>query len=127
MGHPFSKPFCSWSGRGVTRYVIMVGPWALKFPRINYGWAMFLRGLLGNMQEAVWGRSGWPGICPVVFAVPGGFLTVQRRVRVMTDEEFAAFDFKAFTRRKGYRIPTERKSDSFGWLDGQVVAIDYAD
>lgn len=117
----------SYSGRGVTRHVFIVGRWALKVPRLNYGWAMFLRGLLGNMQEATWGRCGWDGICPVVFALPGGFVIVQRRVRVMTDEEFAAFDWRAFTRRKGYRIPAERKSDSFGWLDGAVVAIDYAD
>jgi hypothetical protein len=111
----------AYSGLGVTRHVILLGPWALKIPRINYGWSMFLRGLLGNMQEAVWGRCGWDGFCPVVFAIPGGFLTVQRRVRVMTDDEFASFDWKGFTRRKGYRIPAERKADSFGWL-GPVAA-----
>jgi len=117
----------SYSGAGVTRHVLLVGRWALKFPRINYGWSMFLRGLLGNMQERTFGRTGWVGICPITFATPGGWIVVQRRVRVMTEEEFDAFDAAAFCDRPEYRIPAEAKSDSFGWLDGEIVAIDYAD
>lgn len=112
-----------WSG--VTRMVILVGPWAVKLPRLNYGWAAFLRGLLCNIQESEFGRLGWPGFCPVRFALPGGWLIVMPRAQVMTDEEFAAFDFHTFVNRGEYVIPAEEKPDSFGWLNGQVVAIDY--
>lgn len=116
-----------YSGRGVTRQVLLIGGLAFKIPRLNYGWPMFLRGLLGNMQEAVFGRCGWEGICPVVWHIPGGWLVVQRRVRVLTDAEFDAMDYDAVCNRPGQPIPAERKSDSFGWLNGRVVAIDYAD
>lgn len=116
----------AYSGRGVTRHVLLIGRHALKLPRLNYGWPMFLRGLLGNMDEALWGRTGWEGLCPVVFALPGGLLTVQRRARTMTEAEFEGFDHGAFVERPDYRIPAEAKADSFGWLDGQIVAIDYA-
>lgn len=115
----------SYCGRGVTRQVVLVGRWALKFPRVNCGWRIFLQGLLANMAEAVWGTTELEGFCPVVLAVPGGFLTVQRRARVLTVEEYAAFDVRAFIDREHYTVPAEEKRDSFGWLDGQIVAIDY--
>ncbi len=49
---------------------------------------------------------------------------VMRRVRVMTEEEFEAVDLQAWASGQ-YVIPCELKSDSFGWLDGRIVAIDY--
>jgi hypothetical protein len=36
-----------------------------------------------------------------------------------TDEEFAAFTDGPMV------VPVERKADSFGWLDGRLVALDY--
>jgi hypothetical protein len=37
------------------------------------------RELLANMQERDLSKLGWPELCPVVFAVPGGRLVVMRR------------------------------------------------
>jgi hypothetical protein len=91
-----------------------------------HGWRGFLLGLLANMQERLFWETRWPQLCPVVASTPGGFLLIARRARVMTRDEFARFDFAGFTRRTdGSLVPAEAKADSFGWLDGEVVAVDY--
>jgi hypothetical protein len=97
----------------------------ITVPKLIYGWHKFLCGLLANMQEATFGRAGYPEVCPVLFALPGGWLLVMRRAVMLTDEEWAAFDPKAFCETPNYVIPAEFKQDSFGKLDGRIVAIDY--
>ena len=111
---------------GCTRRVLLIGRYAIKVPAMRE-WRLFLLGLLANMQEAVFSKAGWPELCPVLFAVPGGFLIVMRRARVLTDEEFHALDLghTCWLDRGDYVIPAELKSDSFGYLDGRLVAVDY--
>lgn len=109
---------------GVTRTVVLVGRWALKFPSMCE-WRLFLLGLLANMQEARFSRAELPELCPVLWSIPGGWLIVMPRVREMTSDEFESFDVGAFINKETYVVPVERKPDSFGWLDGRVVAIDY--
>lgn len=111
--------------RGITRTVILTRRWAIKLPNMRYGWEHFLRGLLANMQEREFGRTGWPGFCPVTFSLPGGWLVVMPRVRMMTPGEFERFDADMFCERGDYVIPAEAKWDSFGYLNGRIVAIDY--
>ena len=110
--------------RGSTRVVFLVGRWAVKIPSWTE-WRLFLLGLLANMQETRLSRCCWPELCPVLFALPGGFLIIMRRARELTDGEFLALDHEGFIERGGYVIPVEAKSSSFGWLDGKIVAIDY--
>jgi hypothetical protein len=113
------------SRRGVTRLVLLVGPWAIKAPRLN-SWRQFLWGLLANLQEAEWSRTRWPQLCPVLWSIPGGLLLVMRRAHELTADEFAAFDVDAFRGSvPGATLPVENKRDSFGWLNGRVVAVDY--
>ena len=113
-----------WLEYGVTRRVLLVGSLAIKVPSVTE-WRLFLLGLLANMQEALLAKTGWPELCPVLWSVPGGFLIVMRRARVLTDDEFLALDLEHWVQREGYRIPAEIKSDSFGYLDGDLVAVDY--
>ncbi len=126
---------------GVTRWVILIGKYAVKFPSF-YSYRHFLQGILGNDQEAHWYRMfKWTGkLCPVLFACPGRFFIVMPRVRVMTDEEAEkhwAWDpcdradctkldlFLRIEPDEESMFPAEKKSDSFGWLDGRLVIIDY--
>lgn len=117
--------------RGVTRRVLLIGQYALKVPN-PAEWRLFLLGLLANMQEAIFAKARWPELCPVVWSLPGGFLVVMRRARVLTDDEFE--EHEALIRRWIFGgpgeenerfVPAEPKSDSFGWLDGRLVAVDY--
>lgn len=109
---------------GSTRHVILVGEWAIKIPVI-VEWRLFLHGLLANMQENKFSKFGWPELCPVLWAIPGGFLLIMRRARVLTDCEFIKLDMVAWVDRGDYVISAEIKSDSFGYLNGKLVAIDY--
>lgn len=114
-----------WNRQGVTREVFLIGRWAVKVPRMVYGWRMFLCGLLANMQEREFGRLLWPELCPVVFSLPGGWLVVMRRARPLSDEEWTAFDPIPFCHQAHRPLPVEMKRDSFGWLDGRIIAVDY--
>jgi len=109
---------------GCTRTVWLIGPYAFKFPA-GAEWRLFLLGLLANMQERLFSRTGWPELCPVIWSIPGGWLVVMKRVRVLTEDEFANLDLEKWVERGDYTVPAEIKHDSFGWLDGKLVAIDY--
>ena len=105
--------------RGRNRWVLLTRRWALKFPTLA-DWRSFLFGLLNNMNEADWAG---PGRCPVKWRAPGGFLIVMPRAEIMTDEQFASFDAPGFCER--HQVNAEHKPDSFGFLDGEVVAVDF--
>lgn len=110
---------------GCTRIVFLVGDFAIKVPNFMDGWKLFLNGLLANMQERVFGETKWPKLCPVLFSIAGGWMVVMRRVREMTSEEFLVFDSKSWADAGDYLVPCEHKANSFGWLKGEVVCLDY--
>lgn len=104
------------NARGRNRLVLLTRRHAIKVPSLRC-WRDFLFGLLNNMNEASWATE--PGHCPVLYAAPGGLLVVMPRARILTDAEFAAVDHDRLPPR------AERKPDSFGWVGGQLVAVDY--
>lgn len=113
---------------GSTRTVILIGAYAVKIPGA-WAWPRryrsFLQGLLANASEREFSRAGWEGLCPLTFSLPGGWLNVMRRARPITREEWFAFDFTSFANRGDWILPAEEKMDSFGVLNGEIVAIDY--
>ncbi len=112
---------CRW---GTTRTVLLIGRWAVKVPSLTE-WRLFLLGLLANMQEACLSRCGWPELCPVTFSIPGGWLIVMHRAEPITRDEFFTLDVERWRNRDEYTVPVEAKLDSFGRLNGSIVAIDY--
>jgi hypothetical protein len=116
--------------RGVTRFVILTRRYAIKIPRFwwhnTFRWDMFLHGLLGNMQEAEFGKTGWPELCPVLWSVPGGWLIVMPRCEPL-ERELTGAEYEALVDRTDYRVPAENKQDSWGYLNGRLVALDYGD
>jgi hypothetical protein len=71
-------------------------------------------------------KFGWPELCPVVFHLPGGWLVVMPRAAPLSDEQIDGFDFGAYLMPDdGRAIPAEPKGDSFGIVNGRIVAIDY--
>jgi hypothetical protein len=109
---------------GATRHALLVGKYAIKIPIMNSGWEMFLCGILGNVQELKFHDCD-PVFCPIVFSLPLGFLNVMLRVKELTEEEFDNLVTDEFLGQHSVVIPCEIKRSSFGWLDGQIVAIDY--
>ena len=109
---------------GTTRVVVLTGRYAFKLPTYVQ-WNLFLHGLLANMQEATFSKTGWPKLCPVRFHIPGGFLTVMDRAEPLTRDEFFNLNIDEWTENGDYVIPVEAKLDSFGKLNGKIVAVDY--
>jgi hypothetical protein len=121
--------FIEWNRTGVSRDVLCIGRWALKLPKLKR-WQSFLIGLLANMQERELSkRDYWPELlCPVVFALPGGWLLVMRRATPLTDAQAAELDYGMLWPEDGRpAIPAEPKPASFGVLDGRIVVVDYGD
>lgn len=108
---------------GSSRIVILCGGLAIKLPRITH-WNLLLHGLIANMNESLFSKTGWIELCPVLFAVPGGFLVVMPRCTPLT-QKLTVEQYNAFVRRPDYIVPAEHKLDSFGYYEGRLVAIDY--
>jgi hypothetical protein len=105
---------------GRNRWVLLIGSYAIKFPSPRC-WQDFLFGLLNNLREAR--DSNLPGRCPVVARLPLGLAIVMRRAVPLSEQEFSRFPAYAFCREHG--ISAEQKPDSFGKLNGRIVALDY--
>jgi len=112
--------------RGVTRTVLLVGPWAIKVPSLcshNTGirgvaWSL-ARGLSANLSEAEW--SGQPGLCPVRWSL-AGIVNVYPRCEPaseeLTEDVYEAVGFP-------YTGPMDKKPANLGWLNGKLVWVDY--
>jgi hypothetical protein len=111
--------------RGICRTVWLVGPYAIKFPslrRYNPGWLKGLmwsvsRGIQANLAEATW--SGVPGLCPVLWSF-GGLVNVYPRAEPVPDDYPVDYDTIAPA-----WVPTDKKRDNLGLLNGELVWIDY--
>lgn len=114
--------FFSINRRGFNRTVILTKNWAIKLPTCR-NWRDFLFGLLNNMNEAKLGSAGKPGLCPVAWASWGGFVVVMPRAEICQAE---GFDWGAAHRfLETHLISAECKPDSFGYLNGELVCVDY--
>jgi len=103
--------------------VILTRKYAIKIPRFDYGWAQGLRGLLANMQEVEFSSLNNKA-CPVLFHIFGGWLLVMPRCEPLSDNDWNMI--KSTCVGDWLPIPVEyRKRDSFGILDGRIVAVDY--
>jgi len=115
--------------KGATRCVLLTRRYAVKVPRL-VSWRLFLHGLLSNMQEREFSRTGWPELCPVLFSLPGGWLVVMPRCEPLTDDEWSIMYIQGrrqeWADRGDYMVPVEMKRDSFGrHPEHGIVAVDY--
>jgi hypothetical protein len=114
--------------KGATRTVLVVGPLALKF-------AVGERGRRSNRFEAdLYVRVNARRramLCPVVWCSRAGRLLVARAACPLTERErdqlwttdgFPDWDYVPPDETE----PFEWKPSDWGWLDGRVVALDYA-
>jgi hypothetical protein len=112
---------------GLTRTVILIGPWAIKVPTVRYGLSMWCRGVLANASEREW--SSVDGVNPVLWSL-GSLVNVYRRAdrvgpewvgRKHADYDPAKYD--ALT--PGFVPAGDRQPDNLGIVRGRVVWVDY--
>ncbi len=112
---------------GATRCVFLAGNYAVKIPRMHT-WRNFLYGLLANMQEIEKHNAKYPGLCPLLWYLPGGFINIMPRAQPITDEYYELIGEAYWTKwgdTDDYYVNVENKICSFGWLNGAIVAVDY--
>jgi len=114
--------------KGSSRTVVLVGKYAIKIPRMNT-WETFLRGLLSNYQEVRFSKLKYPYLCPILFYLPGGFMTIMPRCDILETRHMSRQQLLLLLKseeRAGRCMPVEPKHDSFGLLpNGRLVAVDY--
>ena len=109
--------------RGASRTVLLARGYAIKVPNTR-GWRLFLSGLLGNMQERAFSRTGWKELCPVLWSDPWGFVVVMPECEPLA-KNLDDKSYQNFVTRAVGRVPVEHKRSSFGYLNGKLVAVDY--
>lgn len=112
--------------KGSSRYVLLIGNLAFKFPYF-YSWKTFLLGLLGNMQEVEFSKvtEMKSKLCPIKFYLPLGFLVVMPKVRILVNNELSKDYLEKFCNLETCVIPAEIKSDSFGYYRDKLVVVDF--
>ncbi len=117
---------------GATRHVILWRNYAIKYPN-PHSWRTFLQGVLANEQERTWSEflmgKTWK-FAPVLWSSWGCFVIVMRRCRPVTRKDYTAGRMPKLMSKyvqidDNLSIPCELKEDSFGWLDGNLVCLDY--
>lgn len=115
--------------RGASRWVFLIGPWAIKIPRPMEPHRSI--GRYANRDERwLWANDGRKHLmCPVLLADPRGWLVIMPRCQPVPDDEYEAWDDA-----NSFEIhvigedpsPFERAAKDVGRLpDGRIVFIDY--
>ena len=110
------------------RLTICVGRYALKCAR-------WRRGREANRRERIeWDRAT-PArremLCPILWSAPLGLVNIMRRAVPLTQDDqlnrIATDDFPDWEYMPGGPgEPFEYKESDWGYLDGRLVALDYA-
>jgi hypothetical protein len=120
-----------WGKRGATRTVLLLGPWAFKFGRGEYGRRC-------NLHEAGLYERSEPRrqamLCPVLWCSWSGKLQIARRAKTpITQSQLDQLKVRELGRDGWDRAgvgdddcPFEWKPIDWGMLDGRIVAVDYA-
>jgi len=108
--------------KGSSRMVIIGKKYAYKIPYVGK-WKNFLWGLLANMQEVEFNSMKHPKLARIHFYIPLGFLVVMKKAEPL--KKFNKKEMEEFISLDDWSLPVELKKDSFGYIDGNLVAIDY--
>ena len=110
---------------GSSRFVILIGKYAFKFPIFWYGTYTFLRGCLSNSSERrymkVFYHSGLDyKVAVSYYCSILGLVQIQQRAeplnRKLTKEEEFIFE----------HLITDLDPSNFGLINNEIVCIDYA-
>lgn len=103
---------------GITRGVLVTRRYAIKFPRIRYGWKKFIEGINCNLSEnEVWNVTRSEYLCPVLFHW-AGFILVMPKVEILKKEE----EIPSIHLSEPGSDPS---SNNYGVHNGKIVCIDY--
>ena len=111
-------------GRGITRTVWLIGPWAIKFPSLRYAGRFFFKGCLANLSEAwLWNdkKDSRDYMAPVIWCGWFGAFLIMRRCEPIDIDPCKPFWYPA-----AIHNDMDKKPENIGVLNGRIVWIDYA-
>ena len=112
---------------GCHRFVVLVGPVAVKVPVMRYGFDWWLRGWLASRGEVEeWCLTRDVRLCPILISA-FGLVVVMRRCETEPEvsQEEVDVAIADYSGRHQGGPPAEPYPKSYGRLDGRVVAFDY--
>lgn len=115
---------------GSTRFVLLIGPWAIKVPRPDLGGRQFVLGLLANMQERDSSRAAGSDrrLARTIAAAPLGLVAIAERVdgppirRRLEPTELFDLPLQEFTGEAGV---DDNGRNVARRCDGSLVVLDY--
>jgi len=116
-------------GIGTNRFVLLVGPWAIKLARSAKGRRAC------RHERAVWKRyGGRPGngdlLCPILASDPFGLVVIMRKAQRTPWPFFSTWherqpQWEYWPGERDIPDPGEPQPKDWGVLDGRFVMVDY--
>jgi hypothetical protein len=115
------------TSKGVTRLVLLVGKYAIKFPNFTYSHLHFLNGCYDNWSERQYCKTYKKckdidfiqKVSLTLFCFWFGLLSIQKRVEVLT-RDLTEIEKEYFKEQS-----TDTHRQNFGYLNGVLVCVDY--
>lgn len=139
---PYSFRLMKTINYGVTRTVFEFNSVVVKLPKLTMDFAHFLKGMVANIQESrtyKFHRNTETGrmLCPVLFAMWGGWFLVMKKADVEKHEwevrsqstdilECRKENESRYKKWIEHGVGGDDKCDNYGYLNGVLVKIDYA-
>lgn len=106
---------------GVTRAVLLIFNFAIKFPSFKYGQRYFVYGCLGNLLERDhWKLHHHPQLAPVYFCAPLGLFLIMKRYHTLLN--------RRLTHNERNSLPFSNIDDNghnIAYDQGKFILIDY--
>lgn len=113
--------------QGTIRFVLLIGPYAFKFP-IFWNWKKFLKGMLANLSENFQYKVKFKQhpsrnrLCPTFFTL-AGFVNIMGRAEDLIPRSTSlSWRYKIFS-----EFTHDLKPQNFGAYNHTVVLVDYDD
>ena len=114
--------------KGSSRIVLIFGKFVIKIPNFSYSYENFLHGILANIQENKF--SGVHNVFTrILFYCPMGLFVIMKKANPIDD--LSAKELEKILNKKYKKddyfdfIMSDFKVDNFGYINGEIVKIDY--
>ncbi|EBF1314447.1 hypothetical protein DEG99_01935 [Salmonella enterica] len=115
---------------GVTRTVILIGKYALKFPAIHHNYSMFIEGIRANLNEGRFvGFDCRAPIARTLYSNKFGLLNVQERARTIRHAGLFRLALCEMCMKSDFFnkdfLMDDPKPENFGYSSTGLVKLDY--
>lgn len=117
---------------GGTRWVILTRRYAIKFP-IPTTWKRFVQGMLSNLTEGQWKDYQNKFLCPIKYSNRFGLIVVMQRAKPVNHDGLFWVELERLYAQSSNEpgaiardfFEYDAYPKNFGYINGQLVKIDY--